>query len=81
MHPKGNRSRRCLNGTGWIKTDAGTVKTEITVISANPIGNTSKSTAERNSKAGIQTKIEVKINIAIKDGERTEMYVSSFFGE
>lgn len=57
------------------------LKTEITVISANQIGNTSKSTAERNSKAGIQTKIEVKINIAIKDGERTEMYVSSFFGE
>lgn len=37
--------------------------------------------AGRNSKADIQTKIEEKINIAIKDGERTEMYVSSFFDE
>lgn len=38
--------------------------------------------AERNSKVGIRTKIEAKIklfNIAVKDGERTEMYVSSFF--
>lgn len=40
--------------------------------------------AERNSKVGIRTKIEAKIkllNIAVKDGERTEMYVSSFFDE
>lgn len=37
--------------------------------------------AERNSKVGIRTKIEAKIklfNIAVKDGECTEMYVSSF---
>lgn len=41
-----------------------------------------KNMAERNSKVGIRTKIEAKIklfNIAVKDGERTEMYVSSFF--
>lgn len=81
MKPKGSRSHQCLDGIGWIKTDVGTVKTEITAISANPTGNSSKSMAERNSKAGIQTKIEEKINIAIKDGERTELYVSSFFDE
>ena len=46
--------------------------------------NTSKNMAERNSKVGIRTKIEAKIklfNIAVKDVERTEMYVSSFFDE
>lgn len=60
---KGNRSHRCLNGTGWIKTDVGTVKTEITAISANQIGNIPKSMAERNSKADIQTKIGTKIKV------------------
>lgn len=57
-------------------------KTKITAISANSTGNTSKNMAERDSKVGIRTKVEAKIklfNIAVKDGERTEMYVSSFF--
>lgn len=38
--------------------------------------------AERDSKVGIRTKVEAKIklfNIAVKNDERTEMYVSSFF--
>ena len=80
--PKGKRIHRCLNGTGWIKTDAGTAKTKNNCNQCKFKGNTSKNMAERNSKVGIRTKIEEKIklfNIAVKDGERTEMYVSSFF--